>query len=60
MFGEEIIQNDRLTIPHSEMVNRSFVLIPLAEIDRSCVIPGKGAISDLLLNIDVEDLEILQ
>lgn len=60
MFGEEIIQNDRLTIPHSEMVNRSFVLVPLAEIDCNCVIPGKGAISDLLLRIDTEGLEILQ
>jgi 2-amino-4-hydroxy-6-hydroxymethyldihydropteridine diphosphokinase len=59
MFGNEIIQNDRLTIPHPEMLNRSFVLIPLAEIDADCVIPGKGMLKDLISNIDQEGLEIL-
>ncbi len=57
MFGEEVIQNDRLTIPHAEMMNRSFVLVPLAEINSDCVIPGKGIISDLL-DIDRDGLTI--
>ena len=60
MFGEEIIQNDRLTIPHPEILNRSFVLVPLAEINSNCVIPKKGLISDLLSDIDQDGLEILQ
>ncbi len=60
IFGEEIIQNDHLTIPHEEMTNRSFVLVPLAEIDSSCVIPGKGLISDLLSEINQDGLEVLQ
>ncbi len=59
MFGEEIIQNDRLSIPHPEMLNRAFVLVPLAEINPDCVIPGKGLISDLLANLDQDGLEIL-
>lgn len=59
MFGKEIIQNDRLTVPHVEMTKRSFVLVPLAEINPDCHIPGKGLISDLLTNVDEDDLELL-
>jgi 2-amino-4-hydroxy-6-hydroxymethyldihydropteridine diphosphokinase len=60
MFGEEIIKNDRLTVPHPEIANRSFVLVPLAEIDSACVIPEKGLVSDLLSGVDQNSLEILQ
>ena len=60
MYGDEIIENDRLTIPHSEIVNRSFVLIPMAEIDSACVIPGKGLLSDLISGIKQDDLERLK
>lgn len=59
MFGDEVINNERLTIPHSEMTNRSFVLVPLAEINSDCVIPEKGLLSNLLTNIDQDGLEIL-
>ncbi|MBL1142945.1 MAG: 2-amino-4-hydroxy-6-hydroxymethyldihydropteridine diphosphokinase [Proteobacteria bacterium] len=59
MFGDEIIQNDRLTIPHPEMLNRSFVLVPLAEIDSEIVIPGKGLVRDLLSHLDQSGLEIM-
>jgi len=60
MFGDDVIQNERLTIPHAEMTNRAFVLVPLAEINASCVIPENGLISDLLSVLDQEGLEILQ
>jgi 2-amino-4-hydroxy-6-hydroxymethyldihydropteridine diphosphokinase len=59
MFGEEVINNERLTVPHIEMANRSFVLVPLAEINSECVIPEKGSVSDLLSGIDQNGLEIL-
>ncbi len=60
MFGNKIIQNDRLTVPHPEITNRSFVLVPLAEIESACVIPEKGLVSDLLSGVDQKGLEILQ
>ena len=31
-FGSEIIKTEKLTIPHPENENRSFVLVPMAEI----------------------------
>ncbi len=60
MFGEEIIKDDKLTIPHAEIENRSFVLAPLAEIDPNCLIPDKGMARDLLAIIGQEDLEIIR
>ena len=59
MYADEIIQNDRLTIPHIEMTNRCFVLVPLAEIKPDCRIPGKGLVSEILNNIDQDGLERL-
>lgn len=59
LFGEQIIQNKRLTIPHKELCNRSFVLVPLMEIEPECIIPGKGKVSDLVLNVDKTELKVV-
>ena len=59
MYGDDKIQNKRLTVPHKEMLNRSFVLIPLAEINPECNIPGAGLIQDCIDNIDRDDLVLL-
>ena len=56
LFSEEIIQDDRLVIPHVEMHKRGFVLLPLAEISPDCMIPGIGAVSSLLRQINTDDL----
>jgi len=60
MFGDEIIKDNKLTIPHLEIENRSFVLAPLIEIDSNCLIPGKGMARDLLAILGQENLEIIQ
>lgn len=56
LFGEEIIQDQRLVIPHVEMHKRGFVLVPLDEISPDCKIPGIGAVSSLLQQINTDDL----
>jgi len=56
LFGEEIIQDDRLMIPHVEMHKRGFVLLPLDEISPNCMIPGIGAVSSLIQQIITNDL----
>jgi len=33
LFGEEIIENDTLSVPHRELLNRPFAMVPLLEID---------------------------
>lgn len=42
LFGDRIIESDRLTVPHREFRNRAFVLVPLAEIAPDAVDPVTG------------------
>ena len=56
LFGDEIINDDRLQVPHVEMQNRGFVLLPLNEIFSDCIIPGVGAISSFLQQENTDDL----
>ncbi len=48
LYGNEIVDEERLKIPHPRMHERAFVLMPLAEIAPELVIPGQGAIVTLL------------
>ena len=57
LFGDQIIKNDRLTVPHAEISNRSFVLAPLAEIEPECVIPANGSITELITKLDLTDVK---
>jgi 2-amino-4-hydroxy-6-hydroxymethyldihydropteridine diphosphokinase len=59
LFGDQIIHNESLTIPHSEICNRPFVLVPLAEIEPDCVIPEKGLVTDLVSKIDQAELKLI-
>ncbi len=60
LFGDQSIQNKRLTIPHVELCNRAFVLIPLAEIDAACVIPDRGTVSEWVAKVDKTGLRLGQ
>ena len=42
LYGEQIIETTELTIPHSRMTERAFVLEPLAEIAPEVVHPVSG------------------
>lgn len=42
LFGDLMVQTPILTLPHPEMIRRSFVLVPLAELVPDLVIPGIG------------------
>ncbi len=49
LFGEEIIRTEHLCIPHKELINRNFALVPLCEIDGSVIHPEKKiCFADLL------------
>lgn len=38
----------RLTLPHPRLHQRAFVLAPLAELDATLAIPGRGSVAELL------------
>uniref|UniRef100_Q0I4C1 2-amino-4-hydroxy-6-hydroxymethyldihydropteridine pyrophosphokinase n=1 Tax=Histophilus somni (strain 129Pt) TaxID=205914 RepID=Q0I4C1_HISS1 len=50
LYGNEIIQNERLTIPHYDMKNREFVIIPLYEIAPHLILPHGEKLADIMLN----------
>ena len=42
------LNSARLTVPHPGLAERDFVLVPLAELDSTLVVPGLGALQELL------------
>ena len=59
LYGEQVISNKRLSIPHPEAINRAFVLVPLFEIEPSIKFPLLGSIKDLLKRINKLDVNKL-
>ena len=39
-YGDVTLKTERLTLPHPELFNRAFVLVPLAEIAPDLIIAG--------------------
>jgi 2-amino-4-hydroxy-6-hydroxymethyldihydropteridine diphosphokinase len=60
LFDQEIINTDNLVVPHRELVNRGFVLFPLADIaSLDLSIPGIGILANLLANCSADGLSRL-
>lgn len=52
LYGDAVIAEDHLTVPHPGIHERAFVLVPLAEIAPQVSIPGQGALATLLAATD--------
>ncbi len=48
LYGDEVVDEPGLVVPHPRMHERAFVLAPLAEIAPDTVVPGKGRVAVLL------------
>ena len=51
LFGDTVINTPDLTLPHSRMHQRDFVLMPLAEIAPDVMIASHGSVSECLQHI---------
>jgi len=52
LYGEETIDAPGLQVPHPRLHERGFVLEPLAELDPSLEVPGKGPVQTLMSRLD--------
>ncbi|SIT11435.1 2-amino-4-hydroxy-6-hydroxymethyldihydropteridine diphosphokinase [Neptunomonas antarctica] len=57
MFGDLIINSDRLAVPHPFAGERNFVLWPLSEISPGLIFPDGRSINDLLVACPLGTLE---
>jgi 2-amino-4-hydroxy-6-hydroxymethyldihydropteridine diphosphokinase len=60
LYGEEVIDSERLIVPHYGMKNREFVLYPLAEIAPDLKLPDGTELSSLLKKVDKNGLRVWQ
>lgn len=52
LFGDEVINTPRLTVPHYDMKNRAFMLLPLSEIAPSLRFPDNVPLAEVLATLD--------
>jgi len=59
-YGNEIIDSENLKVPHREIENRKFVLIPLAELNQDIIHPVLNKPISVLLRETGDHLEVLK
>jgi 2-amino-4-hydroxy-6-hydroxymethyldihydropteridine diphosphokinase len=52
LYGDEMVDEPGLTVPHPRLHERRFVLEPLAELAPGLVVPGRGKVESLLTGVD--------
>jgi 2-amino-4-hydroxy-6-hydroxymethyldihydropteridine diphosphokinase len=58
-YGDQVIAQPGLTVPHPRMHLRAFVLKPLIEIAPDCEIPGHGLARECLSRLPGQRVEVL-
>lgn len=59
LYGARRIDTPDLTVPHPGIAERTFVLMPLHDLDASLDVPGQGAVSTLLAALDTDGIRRL-
>jgi 2-amino-4-hydroxy-6-hydroxymethyldihydropteridine diphosphokinase len=52
LYGDEIVDEPGLRVPHPRLAERRFVLEPLTKLDPALVVPGLGPIQALLSGLE--------
>ena len=56
LYGEAVIDEPGLVVPHPQLHARAFVLVPLAEVAADAEVPGRGRVDALLAGVDAGDI----
>ena len=60
LYGAEVIDEPRLTVPHPYMTQRGFVLRPLADLAAGLTLPDGSLVGELLTTVDQSDLRQIE
>lgn len=60
LYEQLQMDSEELTLPHPHMHERAFVLLPIAELDPTIEIPGKGRVDALLRAVDQDGIELIE
>ena len=60
LFGEQIITDSRLTVPHPRLLERAFVVYPLLEIAPQLTVPGFGPLAAALPAVQGQRVQRLE
>lgn len=52
LYGDEVVDEPGLRVPHPRLEERRFALEPLFELDPALVVPGAGPVSALLAGLE--------
>ena len=55
LLGSEELEHERMTLPHAQLLNRRFVLIPALELDFELRAPDGRRLADALAALPVEE-----
>jgi 2-amino-4-hydroxy-6-hydroxymethyldihydropteridine diphosphokinase len=55
LLGDLRYESERLRLPHEQVLNRRFVLIPLLELDFDLTVPGGRRLADALLELPLTE-----
>jgi 2-amino-4-hydroxy-6-hydroxymethyldihydropteridine diphosphokinase len=59
LYGDAVIDEPGLHVPHPHLHERAFALVPLVEVAPDAVIPGRGRASDLVAAMVTGDIHAL-
>lgn len=60
LYGDEVIDEPGLVVPHPGLTTRSFVLYPLAELAPELGIPGAGPLREVLARVPADELAVIE
>ena len=52
LYGDRVIDEPDLVVPHPRLHERAFVLLPLADVAPELKVPGHGRVRDLVARVD--------
>ncbi len=57
LLGDLVVETDRLTLPHRDVLTRRFVLVPLLELDPDLALPDGRRLDDALARLEGQRVE---